>query len=182
MNAVRNRKEQIIEILLSKGANTMVKNQYDSGDSALHYACDEGDMRIALLIVSHSTNIDLTNNEGMTPLMYALQKKHLKLAETLLTMGADPFVTDNNQLNAIDWARKVGVSNEFIEKLSIDAGDFDQISKEKRKVFNNETFIEFTDRSFVKNEETLQNPGIIKKTLSKTFDFLITNQISWVKD
>ena len=97
-------------------------------------------------------------------------------------MGADPFVTDNNQLNAIDWARKVGVSNEFIEKLSIDAGDFDQISKEKRKVFNNETFIEFTDRSFVKNEETLQNPGIIKKTLSKTFDFLITNQISWVKD
>ena len=80
MNAVRNRKEQIIELLLSKGANTMVKNQYDSGDSALHYACDEGDMRIALLIVSHSTNIDLTNNEGMTPLMYALQKKHLKLA------------------------------------------------------------------------------------------------------
>ena len=52
MQSVRDRKEQIAEILLSKGAKSLIKNQYDCGDTALHYACELGDMRIALLIIS----------------------------------------------------------------------------------------------------------------------------------
>jgi ankyrin repeat protein len=182
MKSIINRKEQIIEILLSKGANTMIKNQYDSGDTALHYACDGGDMRIALLIISNSSNLDTGNDEGMTSLMYAIQKKHLKLVDTLISMGADAFITDNNGVSGLEWAVRVGINRETIEKISKESGEYDQHSKDRRKESYNDTFIDVTERSFIKEQESVEGPGIVTKTIWKGIDFLITDQLTWSKN
>ena len=181
MIAVKHRKEKIIEALLSKGAGVLIRNQLDCGDTALHYACEGGDMRIALLIISNSTDIDVVNQEGMTPLMYAIQKKHVKLAETLVSMGADPFITDKNQCSALDWAEKTGLSYAEIERLGRHCTNLDQNKMFSRSESNAENNITITDRSFIRETESPQRPGFFAKTLWKGIDFLVTDQISWVR-
>lgn len=179
MIAVKHRKEKIVEMLLSEGV--MVKNQYDSGDTALHYACEGGDMRIALHLISNCTNLDVVNQEGMTPLMYAVQKKHFKLAQTLVNMGADPFIPDNNQFTSVDWGKKVGWSEEELESIKKDMWSLDQGVKQMRSESNGESFITITDRSVVGEQEVLEKPNFLVKGLWKVFDFVVTDQISWNK-
>jgi ankyrin repeat protein len=182
MLAVNNRKEEIIEILLSKGADAMIKNQYDSGDSALHYACDGGDTTIALMIISNSTDLNLRNYEGMTPLMYAVQKKHLKLAETLISMGADPFVTDKCSLSAIDWAFKVGIPEPQVRVLGKESLDLDHFENRSYKKKNHsESFVTSSDRSLYTDEQDpTYKPGLIADGIGKGIDLLI-NQVTWSK-
>ncbi|KAK8552862.1 hypothetical protein V6N12_041436 [Hibiscus sabdariffa] len=57
---------EIMEILLSKGANVNVKN--DGGRTALHYAASKGWLKIAELLISHGAKINSKDKVGCTPL------------------------------------------------------------------------------------------------------------------
>jgi ankyrin repeat protein len=176
MNSARFGQEEVCSLLLGQGANTNIKNQYDSGDTALHYACEEGDLRIAMLIIAHSSVIDAKNNEEMTPLMYAVQKRHVKLAEILVNRGADPFVCDRNGKSAAEWGGGV------LDAALKETGGVEQ-SRRGRKIESvAESMITYTEHSFNKEVETNEyKPGVITKALWRIFDFAVTDQVSWVR-
>ncbi|KAK8647505.1 hypothetical protein V6N13_121240 [Hibiscus sabdariffa] len=104
---------EIMEILLSKGANVNVKN--DGGRTALHYAASKGWLKIAELLISHGAEVDATDRTGQTPLMNAVICHNKEVALLLIRHGADVDIEDNEGYTVLGRA-----SNDFRPKL-IDA-------------------------------------------------------------
>ncbi|KAB2031743.1 hypothetical protein ES319_D05G325700v1 [Gossypium barbadense] len=83
---------EIMEILLSKGANVNVKN--DGGRIALHYAASKGWLKIAELLISHGAKINSKDKVGCTPLHRAASTGKSALCELLIEEGAEVEATD----------------------------------------------------------------------------------------
>lgn len=92
----------IMEFLFQNGINASIQDNH--GNLALHpnlqYTVDDryADRwekevlpRLSLL-ASHTANIDLPNQEGVTPLQKAVQGNKLRSAEYLISLGANPDV------------------------------------------------------------------------------------------
>ncbi|MBA0624545.1 hypothetical protein Godav_009888 [Gossypium davidsonii] len=127
---------EIMEILLSKGANVNVKN--DGGRTALHYAASKGWLKIAELLISHGctplhraastgksalcellieegAEVDATDRAGQTPLMSAVICQNKEVALLLIRHGADVDIEDKEGYTVLGLA-----SNDF-RSILIDA-------------------------------------------------------------
>ncbi|MBA0566753.1 hypothetical protein Golob_011539 [Gossypium lobatum] len=127
---------EIMEILLSKGANVNVKN--DGGRTALHYAASKGWLKIAELLISHGctplhraastgksalcellieegAEVDATDRAGQTPLMSAVICQNKEAALLLIRHGADVDIEDKEGYTVLGLA-----SNDF-RSILIDA-------------------------------------------------------------
>lgn len=66
-----------------------------SGNTALYFACDNEDSRLASelanLLLEKNANPDTANDQGETPLFAAYRRGNLKLAEILIDKGANPL-------------------------------------------------------------------------------------------
>ncbi|MBA0692570.1 hypothetical protein Goari_010120 [Gossypium aridum] len=127
---------EIMEILLSKGANVNVKN--DGGRTALHYAASKGWLKIAELLISHGctplhraastgksalcellieegAEVDATDRAGQTPLMSAVICQNKEVALLLIRHGADVDIEDKEGYTVLGLA-----SNDF-RSILVDA-------------------------------------------------------------
>ncbi|PPE01923.1 hypothetical protein GOBAR_DD01063 [Gossypium barbadense] len=120
---------EIMEILLSKGANVNVKN--DGGRTALHYAASKGWLKIAELLISHGAKInskdkasstgksalcellieegaevEATDRAGQTPLMSAVICQNKEVALLLIRHGADVDIEDKEGYTVLGLASK----------------------------------------------------------------------------
>ncbi|WP_046690220.1 ankyrin repeat domain-containing protein [Leptospira santarosai] len=77
-------------------------------DNALHFLSEKPDIdpRIPELLVKSGTNLNHRNAQGITPLLQAILKRRIALAEKLLELGADPNISDVQGRNPLDEARK----------------------------------------------------------------------------
>ncbi|EMJ97772.1 ankyrin repeat domain-containing protein [Leptospira alstonii] len=109
----------IVEFLLKNGtkpdytSRLQDKNQdgkqIQTGvDNAIHFLSEESniDPRIPELLVKAGTNVNHRNAEGITPLLQAILKKRVALAEKLLELGADPNIADTHERNPLEEVRK----------------------------------------------------------------------------
>ncbi|GLT27956.1 hypothetical protein SLA2020_029190 [Shorea laevis] len=83
---------EIMEILLSKGADINLKN--NGGRTALHYAASKGWLKIAELLISHSAKINAKDKVGCTPLHRAASTGNSELCELLIEEGAEVDAVD----------------------------------------------------------------------------------------
>ena len=69
-------------------------NERVCGCTALHYASFYGYQPIAQLLLDHACKVDLKNFSGVTPLMWAIERRHLHIAQLLVANGAQvsPFL------------------------------------------------------------------------------------------
>jgi ankyrin repeat protein len=63
---------EVAKLLIESGADLEVKD--DDGDTALHYACDEGATEVVQLLIDAKADVNARNNEGITPLVNHLEK------------------------------------------------------------------------------------------------------------
>jgi ankyrin repeat protein len=170
MRAVQTGKEDLVELLLNNGADPLKPNQFDSGDSALHYACEAGDLKTILVLLSFFPDVNIKNSEGLTPLMYAVQRKHLKIVKTLIKVKANPFLTDSSGCSAFDYARSHRFNEKELKVLEAD-------EKNCKKNDSNDTFISLTERSFVEDSRKTESFSIF---ITRGLD-LLNEQVSWVR-
>lgn len=86
--------DDVVQILLAKGADTALIDK--KGNSALHYACMEGHTEIAQQLISSNPElINISNNEKITALMYAvyLQYENIDLIKLLLASKSEADYT-----------------------------------------------------------------------------------------
>lgn len=178
MNSVKYGSSEFVEILLENGSDVFISNQYDSGDTALHYSCDNGDLRTHMILLGYTRIVDVVNNEGMTPLMYAVQKKHEKIVEKLVKTGADPYLPDKTNSSALDYSKKSGFSEKMMKILN----EFPLTNKHQKSNDPNDASLIVTDRTFVTENEEIQTSNKIVRTLFKGLDYFITDQLTWTKD
>lgn len=73
-------------------------------------AADEGNLENVKKAINNGANINSSDTEGMTALMYASMKCHLELVKILIDNGAD-FKLENYGLNALSYATTAIITN-----------------------------------------------------------------------
>lgn len=136
IRAVKAGNDSLVRLLIEGGAEIARKGP--DGQSALDWALQTQDARIARVILSHSgdggaaelieasrkgdrdtigllleggANINSTGEMGETALMVAASAGHIGVLKFLLDKGADPRLADKKGVNALGWARSPAPSN-----------------------------------------------------------------------
>jgi len=108
----------IVRYLLTAGASIVCKG--DDGMSALHLATQNGHLECTHIILAQHNlprnYINLKDDGGWTPLVWACENKHEDIIEYLLNQGADPLLTDVEMNIALHWGAFSG-SKTTCEKL-----------------------------------------------------------------
>ncbi|KAF9888067.1 hypothetical protein FE257_009332 [Aspergillus nanangensis] len=74
--------------------------------TAVHWgALMDSPKRLRQLISSHA-DVNVRDENGVTPLIFATRRSKLEFVEMLLAAGADPAIADNSQKTALDHARQ----------------------------------------------------------------------------
>jgi len=129
--AVYSKREDLIRILLMKGANPNKLDQY-FGDSPLKSAVYLSD-EIFELLLKAGADPNLRRNQRATPLMSAALRGEKRKVELLVEYGADLDLKDERGSSAIFYA--VGINREEIIGYLIDEGaDLNFINAEGRSV------------------------------------------------
>lgn len=74
-------------------------------DSALWEAAFQGHQEMVRLLLQHGAFVNVCNDRGTTPLMWACGRGHTAIVELLLDAGADLSIHDKDGRTAIDWAK-----------------------------------------------------------------------------
>ncbi|KAK4291833.1 hypothetical protein Pmani_035357 [Petrolisthes manimaculis] len=77
-----------VQVLLRAGANPDIRES-NYGDTALGWASASGYTGVVRELVAVGTNLNLKNNNDVTPLLLATIKNHIPAAQVLLAAGAD---------------------------------------------------------------------------------------------
>ena len=105
--------EDVARLLITSGANTNLRTV--SGWAALHYAAENGSLRIVELLISHVTNPNVTNKYRSTALHLAAKNGAPKVVELLLRYNANPNLT-----NKYGWtALHLAVNNRSLEIVEL---------------------------------------------------------------
>lgn len=76
--------------------------------AALFRAAKDGDASKIRILVENGADIDAIDNQGWTPLFWAIKNRHVKAAAELLTAGADVEVEARNGWTPAALATKTG--------------------------------------------------------------------------
>ncbi|XP_062517139.1 ankyrin repeat family A protein 2-like isoform X1 [Corticium candelabrum] len=75
-----------------------------SGETALHFACNNGHYRLVRLLLDLGANVNATDSHGGTPLIYAANCGHSSVVQSLLENGADVTYKTRIGMTALDYA------------------------------------------------------------------------------
>ncbi|KAG2226641.1 hypothetical protein INT45_005127, partial [Circinella minor] len=98
----------------------LLNSQDEDGLTALHHACDRGNIDTVKLLLELGANVNakvckelLSTNDEETPLHYACISEQLETAQLLLKYGCDETIRDSSGETAFEQAE-----GSFIEKLN----------------------------------------------------------------
>ncbi|XP_071111393.1 uncharacterized protein [Haliotis cracherodii] len=77
----------VLELLVGEGADVSLVDE--DGDNTLHWACRGGDMETVKFVLSlHVVDIDARDNDGLTAASWARLMRHTRVADLLVSRGA----------------------------------------------------------------------------------------------
>ncbi len=107
----------LAEYLLQNGANPKLGGLFQR--TILHI----GDLQpdAALLLLRNGADVDVSDELGMTPLMYAINCENMALARVLVQHGASLYKKSVDGMSVLDHARQAGESFSFfiVQKMGL---------------------------------------------------------------
>jgi len=77
---------ETVKLLLDRGADVLERQA--EGDTALHEAAANGDLPMVKLLVEHQSDLEARDDDGKSPLDYAVERKHDEVAAYLRSKSA----------------------------------------------------------------------------------------------
>ena len=103
-------RSNVARYLLKSGADLTLKG--DDGMTCLHLAAQSGHLECAHLVLNQTNLprnfINMQDEGGWTPLVWACENKHDPVIKYLLERGADPLITDAEGNITLHWAALSG--------------------------------------------------------------------------
>ncbi|USP76197.1 hypothetical protein yc1106_03471 [Curvularia clavata] len=116
--AVKNGHESIVKLLVSKGANTDLR---DYGKNSIHIASEKGFENIVMFLLDERPDlIESSGSRGETPLFLAVTNEHPSLAEALILRGANIHSRTIHSKSVVEEASLKGLKDIVI--LLLDRG------------------------------------------------------------
>lgn len=107
IKATMNNREDIVEILLSYGANPRVANA--KGETALSHACCHENISICKRLIVAKADVNHTDLTGISPLAICIKSnKKGDIINLLLENGANPNTCDRNKNSLLHFAAQKG--------------------------------------------------------------------------
>ncbi|GAQ42408.1 hypothetical protein TRIVIDRAFT_229138 [Aspergillus niger] len=103
--AMSNKEVETARFLLHHGVKATLLT--GKAQSALHLAVFCGDLGLVNLLTKEGMKIDVKDKHGRTPLFYAVQRRELNIARTLLEAGANPNTTEAGYVEPLRYRDKV---------------------------------------------------------------------------
>ncbi len=107
-------KEKVLEIISQE--NLDINYQNENGWTALHYACDEGNLKIVEILIKAHSNVNIKNNDKKTPLHISVTRGYFDITKLLIENGGDLLAIDNEKNNLIHLCSMYG-HNELLNYL-----------------------------------------------------------------
>jgi len=89
----------------------------DLGDSVLHTVCSWGDVNAVKILVAAGADVNARGDQGATPLFNAVIGDSSEVVSFLLSVGADPKISNDYKRLVLDYAKNVSASLAIIELL-----------------------------------------------------------------
>lgn len=124
INASKNNKKKICELLIKSNPNILEKD----GPDAFVKAARAGHIEIINYLISKGLNINTKNTVGETALMVAANRGNINLVKELLKLGADINQKDDHGKTALIHAAIGGVVS-FIREEGSPGPEMDEIEK-----------------------------------------------------
>jgi len=109
-HAIRAGQLEIARLLLEKGANPNSVAE-DRGNTPLMDAAATSNIEIIKLLMKYQLDLEVESKNGQTALVLAVGCKSEEIVRLLKNLGADPNHKDKLGLDAIGYARVLGLSN-----------------------------------------------------------------------
>jgi uncharacterized protein len=100
--------DQVVELLLSAGADVNTPSNNDLRAQPLNSAAAGGHVRAAQLLLEHGADPNARQAEDFTPLHASIQNGSVELARLLLQHGADPNGSRARGKTPLEMARELG--------------------------------------------------------------------------
>ena len=116
MLAKRGDREKFLEIyrqILSIQKNINVNYKDENGYTALHYACDEGNLKIVEIILDADCDTNIKNINKQTPLYLSAKRGYFDISKKLIESGAEINLEDSEKNSPLHYICK----NNYIELL-----------------------------------------------------------------
>jgi len=124
--SVENGDIQTVRIILKKDAN-VVNTKNNVGDTLLHIAVLKGHKDIVKFLLTQNPDLEIKNNRGFTPLLYASWMFHREsnidyrgIIELFLAHGAEANTTEDGGYNPLHWINHPSENN-LIDILELNA-------------------------------------------------------------
>ena len=98
---------------LQKKSYININHQDKNGYTALHYACDEGNLKIVEVLLNANCNPNIKNNLNQTPIHLSAQRGYFDITKKLIDSGAKLDVEDSENNYPIHYICK----NNYVELL-----------------------------------------------------------------
>ncbi len=109
-HAARCGKIEFVQLLLDKNADPDMISD-DRGNTALMDAAAIGNIEIVKLLLDRGCNLEVMSKNGQTALVLAVGAKSLECVRLLLQHGADPRKADKLGLDALGYAKVLGLED-----------------------------------------------------------------------
>lgn len=93
---------------MTQSLKLTAKDQW--GNSALALAILNKQPEVASILIRYKANLNSLNYKKQTPLILAINSRQVALAQQLINEGASLTIKDNQGLNAVDYANKLGIA------------------------------------------------------------------------
>ncbi|OWF36403.1 Ankyrin repeat and SOCS box protein 16 [Mizuhopecten yessoensis] len=118
----------VLRGLLDNGADAGLKPFEDKSRALLHICCDKGHIECARILLDYGAAIGVTDEWGMTPLMYCMMRQDMGMAKMLLSRDADIMhCQDIEGRSALHMAVETG-QPEFVEFLLKNSANVNSIT------------------------------------------------------
>ena len=157
-------------ISLQKQTNININYQDENGYTALHYACDEGNLKIVDILLNANCDPNIKNNLNQTPLHLSTQRGYFDITKKLIESGAKLNIEDSENNYPIHFICK----NNYVELLkyiltkSIQINCKNKYGKTPRDLTTNSEIINILDNYIKKNKDKLNNKISNKIKISKS--------------
>ncbi|HAQ60547.1 TPA: hypothetical protein DCR49_00850 [Candidatus Delongbacteria bacterium] len=117
MFAQQNKNQAIIKMLKEKGSDINAKDSNGNTALIMEIGIDPVNMDEVKYLVKNTNQINLFNNQGLSPLFKAIASDNIELVKFLLQNGADINQINKNGVNVLTVAKKMKNNPEMIKLL-----------------------------------------------------------------
>ena len=105
------------ELLQSKCGKDLINRRDKRGRNEVHYGAVHGYTPVVEVLQHYGSDIDITDDHGVTPVMCACDNGHFQILQTLLRKGADIDKVDSSGRNAVHHCFGVNPSLNCVKVL-----------------------------------------------------------------